>query len=182
MTSELRSLRDQPFDLLQRLESQLQVARLDVVAGQAQGWTGLGFRLGDTWLVAPRDDVREIIAPPKLTRIPNAKPWLLGVANVRGALLGVIDLNHFLGAETATASRAQRLLVYNSDRVPVGFLVDEIVGHRQFTANEQRAELPEGSEPFLPYLLGAFVRDGQPWLAFSLHKLAMADTFGHAGL
>ncbi|MGH8505549.1 MAG: chemotaxis protein CheW [Stenotrophobium sp.] len=182
MTSEFRSLRDQPFDLLQRLESQLQVARLDIVAGQAQGWIGLGFRLGSSWLVAPRDDVREIIAPPKLTRIPNAKPWLLGVANVRGALLGVIDLNHFLGGEASAAKRAQRLLVYNSDRVPVGFLVDEVAGHRQFAANEQRTELPEGSEPFLPYLLGAFVRDGQPWLAFSLHKLAMADTFGHAGL
>ncbi|MGH8460008.1 MAG: chemotaxis protein CheW [Stenotrophobium sp.] len=182
MTSELRSLRDHPFELLQRMESRLQAARLDIVAGQAQGWAGMGFRLGHTWLAAPRDDVREIIVLPPLTRIPNARPWLRGVANVRGALLGVIDLTQFLGGEAAAVTRTQRLLVYNSDRYPVGFLVDEIAGHRQFVASEQRAELPQGSEAFLPYLLGAFVRDGQPWLAFSLHKLAMADSFGHAGL
>ena len=182
MISEFRGLRDHPFELLQRIESRLHATRLDIVAGQAQNWSGLGFRLGNTWLVAPRDDVREIIVPPRLTRIPNARPWLLGVANVRGALLGVIDLGQFLGGASASAPRTQRLLVYNSDRFPVGFLVDEIAGNRQFVASEQRAELPEGADAFLPYLLGAFVRDGQPWLAFSLHKLAMADSFGYAGL
>ena len=31
-------------------------------------------------------------------------------------------------------------------------------------------------------LRGLNLRDGQPWLAFSLHKLAMADSFGYAGL
>ena len=32
-----------------------------------------------------------------------------------------------------------------------------------------------------PYLLGAFVRESQPWLALSLHKLASGDAFNRAG-
>lgn len=182
MSAELRVLRDDPFEQLLRLEARLRAARLDVAAGQAQTWNGLGFRMDNVWLVAPREDVREVIVPPHVTRVPNARSWLLGVANVRGALLPIIDLRQLLGLPTHGEQRGQRVLVYNSDRVPAGFLVDEVGGNRQFAANEQRREAVADTEAFAPYLLGAFVREGQPWLAFSLHKVVLGETFKHAGL
>jgi len=81
--AELFGLAGQPFELLFALENRLRAARLDIAAGQTQSWTGLGFRLRQHWLVAPREDVREVITVPKVTRVPGAKPWLLGVANAR---------------------------------------------------------------------------------------------------
>lgn len=181
MTTDLLALRDEPFDLLAALDQRMQEAKLDLAAGGAQFWTGLGFRLGDHWLVAPREDVREVIVPPPLTRVPGARPWLLGVANVRGALLPVCDLRRLLGEEHNTLARQSRVMVYNSDRVPAGFLVDEVAGYRQFTVTEQRRELVEESGPLKPYLLGGFVREAQPWLALSLHKVAASDAFSRAG-
>lgn len=182
MSAELRALRDDPFELLLLLETRLRAARLDAAAGQAQNWMGLGFRIGPTWLAAPRDDVREVIVPPKVTRVPNARPWLTGVANVRGGLLTIVDLPAMLGLPLGEDPRARRVMVFNSQRVPAGFVVDEVAGYRQFTANEQRNEMKNGADPFTPYLLGAFVREGQPWLAFSLHKVAESDLFKHAGI
>lgn len=182
MSAELRALRDDPFDLLLLLETRLRAARLDVTAGQAQTWVGLGFRIGTTWLVAPKDDVREVIVPPKVTRVPNARPWLNGVANVRGELLTIVDLPGLLGLPPGEDLRSRRVMVFNSQRVPAGFVVDEVAGYRQFTPTEQRKEMREDAHPFTPYLLGAFVREGQPWLAFSLHKVAESDPFKHAGL
>jgi twitching motility protein PilI len=95
--TQLTDLRDDPFALLTAIEKRLQTARVDLAAGSAQYWTGLGFRLGDRWLVAPREDVREVIALPPLTRVPGARPWLLGLANVRGSLLPVCDVHRLLG-------------------------------------------------------------------------------------
>lgn len=181
MSADLRALRDQPFELLTLLESRLRAARLDSVAVQAQQWLGLGFRIGDQWLAAPREDVREVIVPPRVTRVPNARPWLLGVANVRGSLLTVIDLPQLLGAGATPAGRAARVLVFHSDRLPAGFLVDEVAGYRQFAPNEQRRELLDPAGPYAPYALGAFVREGQPWLALSLHKVTAAEAFMQAG-
>ncbi|MFT4047937.1 MAG: chemotaxis protein CheW [Solimonas sp.] len=177
MGTELRALRDDPYTLLERIEERLQAARLDSAGGQAQSWTGLGFRLGPHWLVAPREDVREVIAPPRTTRVPNARAWLSGLANVRGELLAIVDLPRFFGLPAAETARGQRVLVLNSRRMPVGLLVDEIAGYRQFSAGEQRHEMRATAEPFTPYLLGAFVREGQPWYAFSLHRLAQSETF-----
>lgn len=177
----LEALADRPFDLLVALEQRLQAAVMDVASGQAQFWIGLGYRLGNRWIVSPREDVREVIVPPALTRVPGARPWLLGVANVRGSILPICDLRRLLGDEHHALDRNSRVLVYNSERVPAGFLVDEVAGYRQFTAGEQRRELGDESGELRPYVLGGFIREGQPWLALSLHKLAASDAFARAG-
>ncbi|MDB5986703.1 MAG: chemotaxis protein CheW [Nevskia sp.] len=172
----------QPFDLLLDLEAQLRAARLEQSAGEAQAWSGLAFRLRDRWLLTPRQDVREVIPAPKLTRVPGAKRWLLGVANVRGGLLPVTDLGLWLDLPVATPSRNQRVLVFNSERIPAGFLVDEVAGHRQFAPADQRPELSRDAGTLTPYLLGGFSREGRGWLALSLHKLTQAPAFADAGI
>ena len=181
MKTQLTDLRDDPFALLSAMEKRLQTARVDLAAGSTQFWTGLGFRLGERWLVAPREDVREVIMLPPMTRVPGARPWLLGLANVRGSLLPVCDLRRLLGEEHQTLARGSRVLVYNSDRVPAGFLVDEVSGYRQFAPGDQRKEMMADSGPLAPYLLGAFVRETQTWLAMSLHKVVLGDAFNRAG-
>ena len=181
MSADFLSLRDDPFGLLLAMEQRLQTARVDLAAGSTQFWTGLGFRLGERWLVAPREDVREVIALPALTRVPGARPWLLGLANVRGGLLPVCDMHRLLGEEHHTLARNCRVLVYNSDRVPAGFLVDEVSGYRQFAPTDQRKELVADAGVLTPYLLGAFVRETQTWLAMSLHKVVLGDAFNRAG-
>ena len=182
MSVDLRALQHQPFELLLGFEARLRAVRMDMAAGQAETWSGLGFRLGDVWFTAPRDDVLEVIVPPQVTRVPNARAWLLGIANVRGNLLTVVDLRQFVGLPMAEPQRNQRVLVLNSTRMPVGFLVDEVAGHRQFTPGEQRHREAAQAEMFAPYLLGAFVREGLPWLIMSLHKVAQSQTIKQAGL
>lgn len=181
MSAELRALRDQPFELLQALEARLQSTTIAGAAGAEHNWVGLAFRLGASMLVAPRDDVREVLSTPEYTRVPGAKPWLLGVANVRGDLLPIIDLNRLLGGESTGIQRSSRVMVFNGQDVPAGFLVDEVPGFRRFQPQDQRHELvPDDGGPLNPYLLGAFVRDGQTWLAFSLSKLASSPAFRNA--
>lgn len=181
MTADLRALRDAPYELLAAMEARVRAARPDVAQRRSEFWLGLGFRLRDVWCVAPRDDVREIIAPPQMTRTPGARPWLLGVANVRGGILPVADLGLFLGLPRRTETQGGRVLVFNSTRVPVGFLVDEVAGYRQFVAADQHHEMLGETGPYAPYLLGAFERDNKAWLAFSLNKVLLSPEFGHAG-
>ena len=61
---------------------------------------------GETFLVA-REETREVLGyPAAITRIPGAKSWVKGLANVRGQLLPMLDLRQFLGSG-ATTPRAQ---------------------------------------------------------------------------
>lgn len=182
MSAVLRELRGDPFELLLALDRRLRAMRVDAAGGGAEIWQGLAFRHGDRWVVAPKDDVREVIPPPRYTRVPNAKPWVAGVANVRGSLLTLIDLGRLFGGEGGVPnSRTTRALVLNSDHMPVGFLVDEVAGYRQFTVAEQsRPNLAEG-DAMAPYVLGGFRREGRAWQVLSLHKLAQSDLLRRAG-
>jgi twitching motility protein PilI len=181
IAADLYGMAGQPFELLFALENRLRAARLDIAAGQTQSWTGLGFRLREHWLVAPREDVREVITVPRVTRVPGAKTWLLGVANVRGNLLPVTDLGQMLGHPRLPEHRDQRVLVFNSDRVPAGVLVDEVAGYRQFAPSDQRHELARGTGELEAFLLGGFAREGRNWLVLSLHKLTRSLAFTVAG-
>lgn len=181
MSADLRALRDSPYELLAAMEARVRSVRPDVVQRRSEFWLGLGFRVRDRWCVAPRDDVREIITPPSLTRTPGAKPWLMGVANVRGGILAVADLASFLGLPKRPELPGSRVLVFNSGRIPVGFMVDEVAGYRQFVVSDQHHELLANTGSFAPFLLGAFERDGQPWLAVSFNKLVASAEFAHAG-
>ena len=181
MSEELRALRAQPFLLLLELDRRLRAMRAGGAEGGVDVWQGLAFRLGERWLVTPKDDVREVIPPPRLTRVPNARPWLSGVANVRGSLLTVVDSGRLLSEQASGEKRTARVLVLNSERLPAGFLVDEVAGYRQFTVRDQGRMQTAQTDAAAPYLLGCFQRDGRIWPVLSLHRLAQADVLRRAG-
>ena len=97
---DLAALVDQPFELLREIERRSRAA----VAGKSSGevsdeWVGVGFRIGQENFVADRHQVREVLMlPESLTRVPGAKRWLLGIANLRGHLLPLVDLKMYLGS------------------------------------------------------------------------------------
>ena len=68
-------------------------------AAQVGEWVGVALRMaGELYLVA-REEAREVLGvPAPLTRVPGAKSWMLGLANVRGQLLPIIDLRAYLGS------------------------------------------------------------------------------------
>ncbi|MEN8821642.1 MAG: chemotaxis protein CheW [Abyssibacter sp.] len=173
MSSDVSTL--SPYAQLVALERRLQAGVGEGGLQAVRSWTGLGLRLRDQLFVAPRADVREVLLTPRMTRVPNAPDWMRGVANVRGALYPVMDLGRLLGEELHVPTADTRLLLLNAETDPVAFLVDEVFGYRNFEPGDQRMRaLEEASPTVAPYLLGGFVRDGQPWLALSLHRAAEA--------
>jgi len=112
MTEEvsLRSLRDRPFELLAELERRGRAVSAQVAQEGAGGreWVGVALRMaGDLYLVA-REETREVFGVPAgMTRVPGAKAWIKGLANVRGQLLPIIDLRQFLGSGTTPITRSR---------------------------------------------------------------------------
>ena len=70
------------------------------------------------------DDVREIVRMPKLAYMPLAPPSLIGLANLHGVVLPVVDLRALLGFPAA--SHAEAMVIIVGGDAPVGFSVDRI--------------------------------------------------------
>ncbi|MGD8690216.1 MAG: chemotaxis protein CheW, partial [Gammaproteobacteria bacterium] len=114
---------------------------------------------------------------PTLTRVPGAKGWLQGLANVRGQLLPVIDLRHFAGAGETPVNRNSRVIVVNHPEIPAGFLVDEVRGFRRFQPSERVDEKPPVETHFAPFLTGSFRRGEEIWGVLNLHGLVESSSF-----
>ncbi|MBB2961154.1 chemotaxis protein CheW [Methylobacterium sp. R2-1] len=70
--------------------------------------------------------VRELIRPPRLTRVPGAPPTLAGLANLRGMALPVLDLRRIVHPDIEPATEPTRVVVAEAGE-PVGLIVDRIV-------------------------------------------------------
>src|SRR3569833_646647 len=155
----LKSLRDRPFELLAALERRGRAVSAQVSQEGTAGreWVGVALRMaGDLYLVA-REETREVLGlPPSLTRVPGAKQWIKGLANVRGQLLPVIDLRHFLGSGMTPITRNTRVVVVNHREIPAGLLVDEVLGFRRFAEGEFSGDAPPTVARCERYLAGAF--------------------------
>jgi twitching motility protein PilI len=178
--TSLRSLRDRPFELLKELEKRSRAVAADSVADASVGreWVGVAFRMGgETFLVA-REETREVLGyPAVVTRIPGAKSWVKGLANVRGQLLPMLDLRQFLGSGATTSGRNTRIVVVNHREIPAGLMVDEVLGFRRFAEGEFNADAPPTVIRCDSYLAGAFRRGGEVWPVLSLKSLVESQSF-----
>lgn len=179
MASALLELRERPFELLLELERRSRIAASGrgQESGQQEEWVGVGFRVGRTLLVASREEVREVLIWPGVTTLPGAKPWMLGLANVRGQLLPVSDLSSFFGGEPITLGRSSRVIMVNHPDVPAGLLVDEVRGFRRFIASEKAEVMPETLPGMTPFLAGAYGNEDEMWGVLGLHGLVESAVF-----
>jgi len=176
----LRSLRDRPFELLRELDRRARAAAQGQPEAAATGaeWVGIAFRLGGEAFLLAREETREVMGyPAAVTRVPGARDWIRGLANVRGQLLPLVDLRSFLGSGNSGVARTTRVLVANHREIPAGLLVDEVMGFRRFFASEFSADLPPTLLRCERYLAGAFKRGAEVWPVFSVRTLLESPQF-----
>lgn len=181
--SVLAALRDRPFELLKELErrSRQAASGRGRETAQQEEWVGVGFRVGRNYLVASRDEVREVLPFPGIAKLPGAKPWLLGLANVRGQLLPITDLSAFFGGPSTDIGRLTRVLMVNHPDIPAGLLVDEVRGFRRFVPSERVDKLPETLPPGMtPFISGAYGGGEELWGVLGVHGLVESAVFLHA--
>lgn len=148
---------------------------------QAPGmWRGVGYRIGQRRLASSFEEVGEILSMPALTPVPGAQPWLLGIANVRGMLMPVVDLKHFLQAERTVPNERQRMLVIRQQGGDVAVTIDELYGQRSFHQADAAAAEPLAQGRYAHFVDRAYAVAGDLWGVFSLDRLARTPEFRHA--
>ena len=93
--------------------------------------TRLAIRIGPENYLVEMALAGEIVSLPEITPVPWTRPWYRGLANVRGRLIGVVDLLHLMGREPLTPDQTQQVLVFGEVLgVNAGILVTRAFGIR----------------------------------------------------
>ena len=176
-----------PFELLIEYE-QRSLAHVVGLPEQLDApglWRGVGFRIGHKRLASGFDEVVEIMPMPQVTPVPGAQPWMLGVANIRGNLLPIVDLKQFLEGERTVLHEGQRVLIVRQPGGDVAVTIDELYGQRSFNDEQQipvdalsESALAEGR--YAHFVDRAYRLAEDAWGIFSLERLARTPEFRQA--
>ncbi len=93
--------------------------------------TRLAVRIGAENFLIEMHLAGEIVTLPDVAPVPWTRPWYRGLANVRGRLVGVVDLMQMTGRDALPPEQAQQLLVFGEGLgVNAGVLVSRAFGIR----------------------------------------------------
>ena len=136
----------------------------------------LVFRLAERVYALPAETVAEVIRIPATARVPQAPRALIGVANLRGAVLPVVSLRAMLDLEVEQGA-ASRAIVLDGG-APVAIVVDAI--DALVTIDAERIETRSAQLSVEPgeQLSGAFpLGDGQGAAKILDVQALLAETF-----
>lgn len=162
-------------DLQVRLASRLQAAKSEGLS--VSSW--LAIEAAGKFYLLPLAHAGEIFPRPVIQPVPYTQNWFLGVANLRGGLVGVIDLAGLLGEtqqRTEQAITETSLLSLNTAlEVNAALLVDRLMGLRgmdAFVSSEPPAQ-------DAPVFFGTTYLDssGTRWQELNLQALSQHPAF-----
>lgn len=168
-----------PLDLLLRIQ-QAQAGE-DYGDGSSDMRRGVGFELEGNQLFAAIDEVAEIVTCEEITKVPLAKPWVLGVTNVRGSVYTVVDLAGFFGFRVKAVRNAIHVISIAARGFHTCLRVSEVRGLKQLPVDAivEDNNMHESLKPFIKQTLSL---DDGIWGEFDIAKLAQHEEFAQVGI
>lgn len=84
------------------------------------------FPLGKERFALETAFVREVYRAGDITPLPGSPPFVVGLTNLRGQVLAVMDLRRFFGMAETQAGKHQQIVVLGRERVEFGIQVDDV--------------------------------------------------------
>jgi purine-binding chemotaxis protein CheW len=148
-------------------------------SGHAAGGKFLTFTLGNEEYGVPVLKVREIIKVMDITQVPQVPPHVLGVINLRGKVIPVIDLRRKFGFAAAEYTERTCIIVVDVDLAPVRVMMGIVVDSVSEVLNVAESEMEEtpdfGGRVTTDYIQGLAKVKGTVKILLDLDRVLGSD-------
>ncbi len=115
--------------------------------------------------------VQEVLRVTEIAPVPGAPSYVLGIVNLRGNVVTVIDTRKRFGLASAEVDDASRIIVIESERQVVGILVDAVAEVVELREGEIDAAPNVGTEESSRYIQGVATQQDRLLILVDLNKL-----------
>lgn len=116
-------------------------------------------------------DVREVLRFTEIAPVPGSPDYVVGIINLRGNVVTVIDTRNRFGLIPKEVDDATRIVIIEIDGQEVGILVDSVAEVVDLRMSAIEAAPNVGNEETSRYIQGVTSRDGQLLILVDLNKL-----------
>jgi len=158
-----------------QLVERMQAARTGVDTRVSQ----LGVVIGQRRWLLSLQEAGEIVSVGSITKVPLTHDWYLGLTNIRGNLISVIDFSQFQGQGSSVIDKECRIVAFApSLSFNCGLLVTRVLGLRNIADMEPKVDpgsVPWSSKHYVD-------RDSQVWSELNLSMVVQDPQFLQVGL
>ncbi|MDN3697867.1 MULTISPECIES: chemotaxis protein CheW [Vibrio] len=115
--------------------------------------------------------VREVLRYTEIAPVPGAPDYVLGIINLRGNVVTVIDTRSRFGLMQGETTDNTRIIVIESERQVIGILVDSVAEVVYLRSSEIDTTPSVGTDESAKFIQGVSNRDGKLLILVDLDKL-----------
>ncbi len=128
------------------------------------------FRLGDEKYGINVMQVQEVLRITEIASVPGAPSYVLGIINLRGNVVTVIDTRNRFGLVSKESDDASRIVIIETDQHIIGILVDSVDEVVEMRVSEIENAPNVGNEENLKYIQGVTSRENELLILVDLNK------------
>jgi len=140
------------------------------------------FRLQDETYGINVMHVQEVLRVSEIAPVPGAPEYILGIINLRGNVVTVVDTRSRFGLPTGDVTDTSRIVIIESDKQVVGILVDAVAEVVELTESQIDSAPNVGNEESSRYIQGIATMTNTLLIVVDLHKLLTEDEWAEVGM
>ena len=115
--------------------------------------------------------VREVLRYTEIAPVPGAPDYVLGIINLRGNVVTVIDTRARFGLMPGEVSDNSRIVIIEAEKQVIGILVDSVAEVVYLKTSEIDSAPNVGTDESAKFIQGVSNRDGELLILVDLNKL-----------
>lgn len=125
--------------------------------------------------------VQEVLRYTEIAPVPGAPDYVLGIINLRGNVVTVIDTRSRFGLPSGDVSENSRIVIIEAEKQVIGIMVDSVAEVVYLRSSEIDAAPAVGTEESAKFIQGVSNRDGQLLILVDLNKLLSDEEWEDIG-
>ena len=126
--------------------------------------------------------VQEVLRYTEIAPVPGAPDYVLGIINLRGNVVTVIDTRSRFGLQPAEVSDNSRIVIIEAEKQVIGILVDSVAEVVYLRSSEIDVAPSVGTEESAKFIQGVSNRDGELLILVDLNKLLSDEEWDELNL
>jgi purine-binding chemotaxis protein CheW len=112
------------------------------------------FKLGQEQFALESEYIQEIYSLKEVTTLPCTPVYVLGIINVRGQIVSIIDIKKFFGLQDMALTQSSKAIILYFKSLAFAILADEIIGTQSIVINDIQTSLSSFTGIRAAYLKG----------------------------
>jgi len=135
----------------------------------------LVFSLGGENYSFDISQIKEVVRLKQITKVPNVPGFIVGIMNLRGEIISILDIRSFFGLNNKEKTGDMRVIITDVTQEAIGIMVDKVLGTIDIAEDEIQPPLATLRSDLAGYTCGQVEIENEILTLLDLEKILKTD-------